>query len=108
MEPQQNQGMNPTQSQPEVKQSGVGAIIGTVIVIALIVLGGAYYWTTMGTGTEDVLPFVPTEETTAPVQGNESLSPSDETAAIEADMDAAYMQQLEADIEADLKAIESY
>lgn len=44
----------------------------------------------------------------APVQQNQDLSTSDEPAAIEQDADDAYLNQLEANLDADLRAIENY
>lgn len=95
----------------EKTSGGAGPIIGIVIIIALLIFGGLYFWGMQAQKEAEVLPFVPAnnvEEAAAPVQENADLSTSDETATIEADADDAYMAQLEADLEADLGAIESY
>ncbi len=77
--------------------------------IAVIIIGAiAYFFMAQQNFTA---PLSETSDTTmmaAPVQSNESLSTSDEATAIEEDVDNAYMAQIQADIDADLAAIEQY
>lgn len=73
-----------------------------VALVAIAMIAGAVYFL-MGRGADTAVV-----DTAAPIQSNDSLSSSDEEAAIEADADEAYMQQLEADIDADLTAIDQY
>ncbi len=120
MEPNQTPNTTPvdtTQQEvhtvaPEAK-GGIGPIVGAVIIIALLIFGGLYFWGMQieKEQTPETLPMILGDEQqvqAAPVQDNAALSTSDEPAAIEKDADDAYMQQLEASIDADLKAIENY
>ncbi len=67
--------------QPKKPDEGVGPVIGSIIIIALIVLGGLYYWGSIINSTqktnEDVI------ETTTP-----ALNESDEIIDIEEDLEA--------------------
>jgi len=36
--------MEPQNNLPQQNKSGIGSIIGTVIIIAIIILGGLYFW----------------------------------------------------------------
>lgn len=95
----------PTPQAPEHK-SGTGPIVGAVVVIALLIFGGLYFWGSQLEKNAENLPLITGD--TAPVQDNRELSRSDSTDAITNDADDAYMNQLEANIEADLQAIESF
>jgi hypothetical protein len=88
-------------------KSGMGALIGAIIVIALLIFGGLYFY---GMKLKQDAAGQPTAEFKPAPVAEQPLSSSDEASAISADTDAdaAYMAQLEADIDADLKAIESY
>jgi uncharacterized protein HemX len=106
--------LNQTSQTPLVEQapatstkSGMGALIGAIIVIALLIFGGLYFY---GMKLKQDAALQPTAEFKPAPVAEQPLSPSDDVAAISADAeaDAAYMAQLEADIDADLKAIESY
>lgn len=66
-----------------------------------MIAGAAYFFMGRDAATGVV-------DTAAPIQSNETLSSSDDEAAIAADADEAYIQQLEADINADLSAIDQY
>ncbi|MBP9668743.1 MAG: hypothetical protein KBE09_00430 [Candidatus Pacebacteria bacterium] len=120
MEPNQTPNTTPvaapTPATPTIapeSKGGIGPIVGAVIIIALLIFGGLYFWGTQieKEQTPETLPMILGDQPqvqAAPVQDNTALSPSDEPAAIEKDADDAYMAQLEADIDADLKAIEAY
>lgn len=70
--------MNPEENQVSENSSGssAGPIIGTVIILAVIVLGGLYFWGQRGDSTEQAL-----DEMSAQSQ-------SDEVADIQADLDS--------------------
>jgi predicted lipid-binding transport protein (Tim44 family) len=83
--------MEPTQTpmQPQNK-SGVGSIIGTIVILAIIILGGLYFWGKRVEETKTVQTL--TTDTTQPaVEPNEaavimSMSSSDDLDAIQADI----------------------
>ncbi len=105
--------MDPLTTTPTVEQTpppkgGMGALIGAIIIIALLIFGGLYFYG-MKLKNDSMQEASTVEFNPAPVQ-EQAMSDSDEAAAISADTeaDAAYMAQLEANLDADLKAIESY
>lgn len=75
-----------------VESSGgsTGLIIGAVVILAIIVLGGLYFW---GQRANDAL----LNET---VESINTQSSSDEAAAIEADLDATDIENLDAELNA--------
>jgi hypothetical protein len=83
--------MSPMRSVPE-KNGSVGPIIGAIIVIALLVLGGFYFWGSYlnQNQTPEQLPLIVGDAAPA-VQDNSDLSQSDTTATIEADVDSGYL-----------------
>ncbi len=92
------------------EKSGMGPLVGIIIVLALLLFGGLYFWGTHLNEKKgmEALPLIPGEAIVTPeVATNDDLSTSDETAAIEADTSDAYMAKLQADLDADLKALES-
>lgn len=99
MEPTEPQGAAPSTAAPHSNTSMYTLVVALVAIA--IVAGGVYFL--MGRDADTA-----TLDTAAPIQSNDSLSSSDEEAAIEADADEAYMQQLEADIDADLQAVDQY
>jgi FtsZ-interacting cell division protein ZipA len=90
-----------TQTTP--KRVGIGSTVGTIIIIALIVLGGLYFW---GKRLEESknLQQVTTEDTqtTAPQLSAEeqennlikNTNPSDELNSIEADLNGTNLDNL--------------
>lgn len=82
MEPQE------TQVQVQENKSSIGSIIGTIIIIAIIILGGLYFW---GKRIEEAklqddlfMQNATTSEEVAP----ENVSSSDDVNSIEADLNA--------------------
>lgn len=121
MEPNQTpEGVPPVQTSPHTPEAttsaaessgSIGPIVGAVIIIALLIFGGLYFWGMQLEKEPETLPMILGDEAqadAAPVQENEDLSASDEPATIEADADDAYLNQLEANLDADLRAIENY
>lgn len=118
MDPQNSTPIvNVAPTQVSEPKSSLGPIVGAIIVIALLGFGAFYFWNMQSQKQDELLPFVPAMDdsfyagegtSAAPINDNSDLSSSDETAAIEADTAAAYMSQLEADLNADLEALENY
>ena len=86
---------------PENKSS-IGGIIGTIIIIALIILGGLYFWGKRieESKTEQALR---TEETPMSTTSNEaatirSMSSSDEVTSLEADLKATNTTNLDKEL----------
>jgi hypothetical protein len=74
--------------QPKKQEGAVGPIIGSIIIIALIVLGGLYYWGSIinsNQKNEDVKA-----EETIP-----ALSESDEIIDIEEDLEATNLNEID-------------
>ncbi len=108
MEPQNATPVQPSMQTPETAKHGMGPVIGAVIIILILVLGALYFWGVKAQKDAEVLPFIPQEMTgETSVQGNQDLSTADDISSLQKDTDDAYMAQLEADIEADLRAIEN-
>ncbi|MDO8471212.1 MAG: hypothetical protein Q7S49_01230 [bacterium] len=64
-----------------------GPIIGAIVILAIIILGGLYFWNQRaGKGT--------------PIDETSTESSLDETAAIEADLDAIDIESLDAELNA--------
>jgi FtsZ-interacting cell division protein ZipA len=76
------------QMQPQENKSSIGSIIGTIIIIAIIILGGLYFW---GKRIEEskvqddlLMQSATTSEEVVP----ENVSTSDDVNSIEADLNA--------------------
>ncbi len=96
----------------ETKKTGMGSIIGTIIIIALIVLGGLYFWgkrleeaKTIKQMTAETAPApasVPETVVLTPEEQEANLikttSSSDEVSDIEADMKATNLTNLDAEL----------
>lgn len=68
-----------------------GPIIGAIVILAIIILGGLYFW------NQRVGEGVPTNET---IENINMQSDSDAAAAIEADLDAIDIENLDAELNA--------
>jgi hypothetical protein len=93
--------MEPTQN-----KSSIGSIIGTIVIIAVIILGGLYFW---GKRVEEAkLRQSLVTDNTPQQQTNEineaaaikSISPSDDLPTIEADLKSTNLDNLGAEINA--------
>lgn len=105
MEPtQQNQTGTPA-GMPQEEKS-VGALIGSIIVVAVIVIGGIYFWMTRSGETPTATS--PLGQTVTPDQETAALlnqGTSDEISDIEKDLNATNLNNLDAgmnDIDAQL------
>lgn len=70
--------------------ASIGPVIGTIIILAVIVLGGLYFWSQRAENQAAV------ERT---IQDIEKQSDSDATSAIEADLEATEIDSLDASLE---------
>ena len=82
-------------------KSGMGSIIGTIIIIALIILGGLYFWGKRIEETKSNQNAMTGEE--APMQVNEataikSISTSDDISSIDADLKATNLDNLSKEV----------
>jgi len=73
----------------KTNEGGVGPIIATVIILAVIILGGFYFWSQRGAQIAPAADAPVVAPLTAEqVQAVEKQSTSDDTASIEADLKA--------------------
>jgi flagellar basal body-associated protein FliL len=107
MEPtQQNQMGTPTGTPQEEKS--IGALIGSIIVIAVIVIGGIYFWMTQSTQSPTPTETPSLGQTVTPDQETAALlsqGTSTEIPDIEKDLNATNLDNLDAgmkDIDAQL------
>ena len=85
------------------QKGNTAAIAG--IVVALAVIGfGVWYYMQQQPGAA----MAPQVSAAPPVSDNSDLSSSDDPKAIAKDTDDAYMAKLQADINADMKATQSF
>ncbi|MFH1472806.1 MAG: hypothetical protein ABIF06_00080 [bacterium] len=77
----------------EPKESSTGPVIGTIIILAVIVLGGFYFWSQRADNTvmdEAMVDEVVTDITTQ--------SQADDTASIEADLNATEVNNIDSEL----------
>ena len=96
----------PSAEVPKNKEKPIGSIIAVVIIIAILVIGGLYYWgkkiNDIGTNNNTVNQNITAEEIAK--QPDESLNKlktqgtSDKPAAIEADLNSTNIKGLDTDI----------
>lgn len=101
----------PTQT-PEPTKSSVGPLAGAVIVILLLVAGGLYFWGAQLNKQEEVLPFIPSNDTAQEESTNSDMgaglpeqSSSDDVSSIEADANAMNIDQFNSQNSAELNNI---
>jgi len=86
----------------EENKSGIGSIIGTIIIIAIIILGGLYFWGKRveenklkeNLVKENVEPVI-VDETTA----IKSVGSGDELASIETDLNTTRLDNLSTEVQ---------
>ncbi|MEQ1561681.1 MAG: hypothetical protein ABL899_03105 [Nitrospira sp.] len=90
--------------EPQAQESSIGSIIGTIIIIAIIILGGLYFW---GKRIEEnkakqALVEETVELTPAEMEANtiKSITPSDDLTSIEADLNGTNVNNLSSEINA--------
>ncbi|OHA89620.1 MAG: hypothetical protein A3C70_02595 [Candidatus Zambryskibacteria bacterium RIFCSPHIGHO2_02_FULL_43_14] len=68
--------------------SSIGPIIGIIVILAIIILGGLYFWNQRADVTDQTVESINTQNV------------SDEAAAIEADLNATDIENLDAELNA--------
>ncbi|MFA5831549.1 MAG: hypothetical protein WC878_07015 [Candidatus Paceibacterota bacterium] len=105
--------VSPIVAAPVKANSSVGALIGTMIIIVILILGGAYLWSTrvqpkISAPTENTQPAddantamleQSADAADAQIDQLTSQSPSDETASIEADLNATDLNSLDKELQ---------
>lgn len=87
----------------EQNKSGIGGIIGTVIIISIIILGGLYFWGKRIEESKLKQDLVSDNMENAVTEQNEaaaikSVSNSDDLNSIEADLNATSFSNLDAEL----------
>ena len=87
----------------ETQKSSIGGIIGTIIIIALIILGGLYFW---GKRIEEsrakqelTSDNTPTQAEVNEAASIKSVSSSDDLNSIEGDLNATNFENLDAEMQ---------
>jgi len=75
--------------QSKKTEGAVGPVIGSIIIIALIVLGGLYYWGSIINSTQKK------DSENVPEENISTLSESDEIIDIEADLEATTLDEID-------------
>lgn len=78
-------------------EGSVGPMIGVIIILAVIVLGGLYFWGQRVDRSDNALNG---DDTVAELEQIESQSSSDEVSSIEADLEATDIDSLDAELNA--------
>ena len=78
---------------PRAKEGSVGPVIGTIIILAVIVLGGLYFWGQRA--SEKAMSEAQLGEV---VQDITTQSQSDEAAAIQADLDTTSVDNIDSEL----------
>jgi len=76
------------------KEGSVGPVIGTIIILAVIVLGGLYFWGQRA--SDKVMNEAQVNET---VQNITTQGQSDEAAVIEADLNATNIDNIDSELD---------
>ncbi|KND48712.1 MAG: hypothetical protein AB198_00120 [Parcubacteria bacterium C7867-003] len=99
---------SPSQSSMPENKSSIGSIIGTIIVIAIIILGGLYFWGKRVDEAKMKQDLVSGENTETPTESDEqsmeansikSVNDSDDLNSIEADLKATNTTNLAPELE---------
>ncbi len=86
----------------EQEKSGIGSIIGTIIIIAIIILGGLYFWGKRieeNKAKENMVTNVTEPIVVDEAMAIKSVSTSDELASIAADLNATNLDNLSAEVQ---------
>lgn len=99
------QTTTPTPMNTPETHSSTGPVIGIAIIVVLLAVGGYYFWSTqLPTGTDN-LRATPTTETSQNETWQAPASTSDAPADLQAEIDATDMAQFEAQMDADMAAV---
>lgn len=107
MEGQDNVNMNPTptptpnMSQPvKPVEGGVGPVIATIIILAVIVLGGLYFWMQRAASKDDTNPAPASTEVTLDTSAIDTQSSSDDTSSIDTDLKSTNTSNVDSSLNA--------
>ncbi len=84
-------------------ESSVGPVVATIIILAIVVLGGLYFWGQRNSAVNtDIysIPISPSEDTTADTSAIDAQSNSDTSNSINADLNSTNLDNLETEINA--------
>lgn len=96
--------------QPQPEHGSLGPLIGVIVIIALLIFGGLYFWgAQLDDADSDAVPYIPDEVgfMAEPVNNNSDLSSSDTVVDIEADLDNTDLAEIESAINADIESLEA-
>lgn len=93
--------------QPQQNKSSIGSLIGTIIIIALIVLGGLYFWGKRIEEAKQKQILLSENNSTETVQNSDSdqtaLSGGDDVDSIDADLKATNTTNLSSELDQPLE-----
>ncbi len=93
---------------PESTHSSSGPMIGIAIIVGLLAFGGYYFYTTQLPQPIETTPTPTTSEAAASSEAWQAPSgTSDDTAALQAELDATDMKAFDAEMNADISATQS-
>ncbi len=95
----------PTTQTATSQNHGVGPLVGTLIVLAILVLGGVYFLSDTSRYEQSAPPVILGDNDVN--AGLPPTSSSDDVNDISADIDATNVNEVETQIEADLQTIEA-
>ncbi len=89
----------------ESHHARIGAVLGVLILILVLILGGLFLWGSMLAEKEDALPAIENNEPETPraeadAQILETVSTSDELDAINADLESTNLDSIDSDLQA--------
>ena len=93
MDPQNQNNMTPGTAEVNSSGSSAGPIIGIIVILAIVILGGLYFWS-QRSATED------SSATDKTVETINIQSSSDNPSSIEADLNTTDIENLDAEINA--------
>jgi len=91
-------------SQAQHASHGIGPLVATLIVLSVLILGGVYFLNSHATSERSAPPVILGDENAD--AGLPPTSPSDDINAIESDINATDLHEVESNIDADLQTIE--
>lgn len=98
MQPNTPVEQTPVQAMPQ--KTSTSGIIGTVIIIALIILGGLYFWGKRINTQKEMNALIQQEQqSTQEATAIETVSESDETSTLQAELEATQTTGLGAELE---------
>ncbi len=94
----------------EKNKSGIGSIIGTIIIIAIIILGGLYFWgkrieeskakEKLIQEAQEQMQQIPEQDETSSI---ETVSEGDDLNSIEADLNSTNLDGLDSELDIQLQ-----